>query len=52
VTRGDALTSPAFKKNFQEAYPGDALKNLWPWRRSRAGWRKSAARNVEKFVAA
>jgi spermidine/putrescine transport system substrate-binding protein len=29
VTGADALLSPAAKKNFQEAYPGDALKNLW-----------------------
>jgi spermidine/putrescine transport system substrate-binding protein len=29
VTGADAKTSDAFKKNFQEAYPGDALKNLW-----------------------
>ena len=35
VTGADALTSDAFKKNFQEAYPGDALKNLWPGRPSR-----------------
>jgi spermidine/putrescine transport system substrate-binding protein len=29
ITGADALTSEAFRKNFQEAYPGDALKNLW-----------------------
>jgi spermidine/putrescine transport system substrate-binding protein len=29
VKGADALTSDAFKKNFQEAYPGDALNNLW-----------------------
>ncbi len=29
VTGADALTSAAFKKNFQEAYPGDALGKLW-----------------------
>ena len=29
VTGADALLSDAAKKNFQEAYPGDALKNLW-----------------------
>jgi len=29
VTGADALLSEAAKKNFQEAYPGDALKNLW-----------------------
>jgi spermidine/putrescine transport system substrate-binding protein len=29
VKGADALTSAAFKKNFQEAYPGDALDKLW-----------------------
>jgi spermidine/putrescine transport system substrate-binding protein len=29
VSGADAMTSDVFKKNFQEAYPGDALKNLW-----------------------
>jgi spermidine/putrescine transport system substrate-binding protein len=29
VTGADALLSPAAKKNFQEAYPEDALKKLW-----------------------
>ena len=29
VTGADALLSDQAKKNFQEAYPGDALKNLW-----------------------
>jgi spermidine/putrescine transport system substrate-binding protein len=29
VTGADALLSAVAKKNFQEAYPGDSLKNLW-----------------------
>jgi spermidine/putrescine transport system substrate-binding protein len=29
ITGADAMTSEAFRKNFQAAYPGDALKNLW-----------------------
>ena len=29
VTGADALLSEAAKKNFQEAYPGDALQKLW-----------------------
>ena len=29
IIGADALLSDAAKKNFQEAYPGDALKNLW-----------------------
>jgi hypothetical protein len=30
VTGADACLG-RLKKNFQEAFPGDALKNLWPW---------------------
>jgi spermidine/putrescine transport system substrate-binding protein len=29
VTGADAKTSDTFRKNFQEAYPGDALIKLW-----------------------
>jgi spermidine/putrescine transport system substrate-binding protein len=29
VTGADALLSDVAKKNFQEAYPGDALQKLW-----------------------
>jgi spermidine/putrescine transport system substrate-binding protein len=29
VKGADGMTSETFKKNFQEAYPGDALNNLW-----------------------
>ncbi|MSP81975.1 MAG: extracellular solute-binding protein [Alphaproteobacteria bacterium] len=29
VTGFDAFTSDSFKKNFQDAYPGDAIDNLW-----------------------
>ena len=29
VTGAEALTSDVFKKNFREAFPGDALKKLW-----------------------
>ena len=29
ITGADALLSETAKKNFAEAYPGDALKNLW-----------------------
>ena len=43
ITGADALLSDVAKKNFQEAFPGDALKNLWPGRRNRPGMRKSAA---------
>ncbi len=31
VLGADGHTGPAYKKNFAEAYPGDALANLNPW---------------------
>lgn len=31
VLGADAHTGPAYKKNFAEAYPGEALANLNPW---------------------
>lgn len=31
VLGADTHTGPAYKKNFAEAYPGDALNNLNPW---------------------
>ena len=31
ILGADAFASAAYKKNFQEAYPGDALANLNPW---------------------
>ena len=37
ITGADALLSDAAKKNFQEAYPGDSLKNLWH-RPAEASW--------------
>jgi len=31
VIGADGYTGEAYKKNFAEAYPGDALANLNPW---------------------
>ncbi len=31
VLGADKHASAQYKKNFSEAYPGDALSNLWPW---------------------
>ena len=31
VLGADKHAGAAYKKNFAEAYPGDALSNLWPW---------------------
>lgn len=52
VTGGDALTSEAFKKNFQEAYPGDALKNIWPWPAEPAWYAEIRSQYVDQFKAA
>ncbi|WP_374385268.1 extracellular solute-binding protein [Dongia sp.] len=52
VTGGDALTSEAFKKNFQDAYPGDALKNIWPWPAEPAWYAEIRSQYVDQFKAA
>ncbi len=31
ILGADQYASDQYKKNFGEAYPGDALANLWPW---------------------
>ena len=31
VLGADKFAGDQYKKNFAEAYPGDALSNLWPW---------------------
>ncbi|HSS64586.1 MAG TPA: extracellular solute-binding protein [Gammaproteobacteria bacterium] len=31
VLGADKFAGAQYKKNFSEAYPGDALANLWPW---------------------
>lgn len=33
VLGADQFAGPQYKQNFAEAYPGDALANLWPWPR-------------------
>jgi spermidine/putrescine transport system substrate-binding protein len=52
VTGADALTSEVFKKNFQEAYPGDALKNLWPWPAEPTWYAEIRSQYADKFKAA
>jgi spermidine/putrescine transport system substrate-binding protein len=52
VTGADALTSDVFKKNFQEAYPGDALKNLWPWPAEPTWYAEIRSQYADKFKAA
>jgi spermidine/putrescine transport system substrate-binding protein len=52
ITGADALTSDVFKKNFQEAYPGDALKNLWPWPAEPTWYAEIRSQYADKFKAA
>lgn len=52
ITGGDALTSDVFKKNFQEAYPGDALKNVWPWPAEPGWYAEIRSQYVDQFKAA
>ena len=52
VVGADALTSDTFKKNFQEAYPGDALKKLWHWPAEPSWYAEIRSQYVDKFKAA
>jgi spermidine/putrescine transport system substrate-binding protein len=52
VTGADALTSEAFKKNFQEAYPGDALDRVWPWPAEPSWYAEIRSQYVDQFTAA
>ena len=52
VTGADALLSDAAKKNFQEAFPGDALKNLWPWPAEPTWYAEIRSQYVDKVKAA
>ena len=52
IQGADAKTSDAFKKNFQEAYPGDALKNLWPWPAEPSWYAEIRSQYTDKFKAA
>jgi spermidine/putrescine transport system substrate-binding protein len=52
ISGADAFTSDVFKKNFQEAYPGDALKNLWPWPAEPTWYAEIRSQYADKFKAA
>jgi len=52
VKGADALLSPASKKNFNEAYPGDALKRLWPRPPEPSWYAELRTQYAEKFKAA
>jgi spermidine/putrescine transport system substrate-binding protein len=52
VTGADAFTSEVFKKNFQEAFPGDALSKLWPWPPEPTWYAEIRSQYADKFKAA
>ena len=52
VTGAENFLSEVFKKNFQEAFPGDALKNLWPWPPEASWYAEIRSQYADKFKAA
>jgi spermidine/putrescine transport system substrate-binding protein len=52
VSGADALLSDQAKQIFQEAYPGDALKNLWAWPAEPIWYAEIRSQYVDKFKAA
>jgi spermidine/putrescine transport system substrate-binding protein len=52
VTGADSLLSAQAKQIFQEAYPGDALKNIWPWPAEPGWYAEIRSQYVDKFTAA
>lgn len=52
ITGADALLSDQARKIFQEAFPGDALKNLWPWPVEPTWYAEIRSQYADKFKAA
>lgn len=52
IAGAEDLLSAVAKKNFQEAYPGDALKNLWPWPVEPNWYTEIRSQYVDQFKAA
>jgi spermidine/putrescine transport system substrate-binding protein len=52
VTGADALTSEVFKKNFNDAFPGDALDHVWPWPAEPGWYAEIRSQYVDQFTAA
>ncbi|MDZ4095946.1 MAG: extracellular solute-binding protein [Paracoccaceae bacterium] len=52
VSGADAFTSDVFKKNFQEAFSGDALANLWAWPPEPTWYAEIRSQYADKFKAA
>lgn len=52
VKGADAFLSEVAKKNFAEAYPGNALDNLWPRPPEPSWYAELRTQYAEKFKAA
>ena len=52
VTGADALLSDVAKKNFAEAFPGDALSKLWHWPAEPSWYAEIRSQYADKFKAA
>ena len=52
VVGADQFTSDVFKKNFQEAFPGDALSKLWAWPPEPTWYAEIRSQYADKFKAA
>ena len=52
VLGADKFAGDQYKKNFSEAYPGDALANLWPWPKEPQWYADVRTEYRNKFVSA
>ncbi|MDH3672308.1 MAG: extracellular solute-binding protein [Gammaproteobacteria bacterium] len=50
VLGADKFAGAAYKKNFSEAYPGNALANLWPWPKEPQWYANVRTEYRNKFV--
>jgi spermidine/putrescine transport system substrate-binding protein len=52
VVGADKFLSDQSVKNFNDAYPGDALENLWPWPPEPVWYAQVRSEYRDRFVAA
>jgi spermidine/putrescine transport system substrate-binding protein len=52
VTGADGFTSDVYKKNFQDAFPGDALSKVWHWPAEPSWYAEIRSQYVQQFQAA
>ncbi|TDQ81016.1 spermidine/putrescine transport system substrate-binding protein [Dongia mobilis] len=52
ITGADAFTSDVYKKNFQDAFPGDALAKVWHWPAEPSWYAEIRSQYVQQFQAA